>query len=92
MTQANQSLVKRHSQIPMIPNQKSRRIQFGIALILLSILASGCESMMDGICDSLTHHDDVKYYEDRGVSHRDAERAVDEDNFFRDMNNTAERN
>ena len=48
--------------------------------------------MMDGICDSLTHHDDVKYYEDRGVSHRDAERAVSEDNFFRDMNNAAERN
>ena len=42
--------------------------------------------------DSLTHHDDVKAYEDRGVSHRDAERDVNEDYFFREMNNTAESN
>ena len=48
--------------------------------------------MMDGVFDSLTHHDDVKYYEDRGASHRDAERDVYEDNFVRDMNNTAEGN
>ena len=73
-------------------NLKQKRVWFDIALVLLCVLASGCESMMDSAFDSLTHHDDVNYYEDRGVSHQNAERAVYEDNFFRDMNNAAESN
>jgi hypothetical protein len=67
---------------------KPKRIWFGIVLVLLCLLVSGCESMID----NLNHHDDVEYYENRGVSHQNAERAVNEDNFFRHMDEASGNN
>jgi hypothetical protein len=72
----------------MIPTLK-QKIWFGMALVFLCVLVSGCQSMIDSEFDDLSHHDDVKYYENRGVSHQDAERAVYEDNYFRHMDEAA---
>jgi hypothetical protein len=67
------------------------RLMFGVIRNLpLTILVtaviclsnSGCESMIDGIGDSLTHDSDVKHYENLGFSHEKAERRVFEDNYF----------
>jgi hypothetical protein len=52
---------------------------------LVCLLASGCESLIDGIGDSLTHDSDVRHYENHGVSPQQAERRVFEDNYFDHM-------
>ena len=51
----------------------------GFACLLLT---SGCESMIEGVTEDLTHDSDVRNYERRGLSHKDAEEHVFEDNFF----------
>jgi hypothetical protein len=38
--------------------------------------------MIEGIGDSLTHDSQVNDYQHQGLSHRNAERSVFEDNFF----------
>lgn len=52
---------------------------------LACLLTSGCESMIDGICDNLTHDSDVRNYEHDGLSRKEAERRVYDDNFFAHM-------
>lgn len=41
--------------------------------------------MIDGIADNLTHDSDVRQYEHDGLSHKEAERRVYDDNFFAHM-------
>jgi hypothetical protein len=45
--------------------------------------------MIDGVFNSLTHDHDVATYEHNGMSRKEAERNVFEDNFFEDMDNNA---
>ena len=63
------------------------RIYYILAAALACLLTSGCEGMIDGIGDSLTHDSDVKDYQRHGVSHQEAERRVFEDNYFDRMDN-----
>ena len=58
-----------------------------VPVILICLLSTGCESMIDGIGDSLTHDSDVRHYENHGFSHKEAERRVFEDNYFDRMDN-----
>lgn len=58
------------------------RIWLGVAALFGCLLGSGCESMIDGIADNLTHNSRVNDYEHHGLSHRDAERRVFEDDFY----------
>ena len=53
-----------------------------MSAVLACLMTSGCESMIDGIGDSLTHDSDVGHYEHLGFSHAASERRVFEDNFF----------
>ncbi len=58
------------------------RICYTLAIAAVCLLTAGCEGMIDGIGDSLTHDSDVKGYENHGFSHERAERRVFEDNYF----------
>jgi hypothetical protein len=62
----------------------------GIMTMLLCLLSSGCESMIDGVFNSLTHDHEVATYEHHGMSQKEAERNVFEDHFFEDMDNHAQ--
>jgi hypothetical protein len=55
---------------------------FSVVAAFACLLFSGCESMIDGIADSLTHDSRVSDYEHHGLSHKDSERRVFEDDFF----------
>jgi hypothetical protein len=63
------------------------RVYYLIAAASLCLLVSGCEGMINGIADNLAHDSEVSDYQRHGVSHRDAERRVFEDNFFDRMDN-----
>jgi hypothetical protein len=55
---------------------------------VLCLLGGGCATNDAFSFDPLSgweHHEDVKSYEDRGVSHQNAERAASEDEFFEQM-------
>jgi hypothetical protein len=62
-----------------------KRLVFGCLLTLICLSQSGCEGLFDN-CDE---KDDAKYYESRGVSPNQAERAAYEDNFFDHMDQAA---
>jgi hypothetical protein len=51
-------------------------------MAIMCLIASGCESMIDGIGDSLAHGSQVSDYQHEGISHREAEQRVFEDNYF----------
>jgi hypothetical protein len=52
-----------------------------MALSVVCIWGSGCEALTDSLND-YNHDQRVDEYEDRGVSHKNAERAVYEEDFF----------
>ena len=68
--------------------RKHNAIQLKLKCLALgSLLVTGC-AILSGCADlaeSALYHQDVKYYESRGVSHQNAERAATEDEMFYDV-------
>ena len=62
---------------------------------ILSLLTGGCVTVPYSSYDPLNlvdHQEKVEHYENRGVSHKAAERAVFEDDFFDSMSQRAQAN
>jgi uncharacterized protein YfaT (DUF1175 family) len=58
---------------------KVRYLVSGCLLLTGCLLQSGCADLVRGSAEDALYHQDVQYYEGRGVSHQGAERAATED-------------